>query len=134
MSANLLTMHRYYTNNFPNEVPTKATQGFIVTAAIGLITGRAAPVSFLGGAIAATATLIEAVTRPIIKAVFPDIPFIAKCIQISVPKLMALGLAGSLIPWIGISYKITSVLIPLLAWLALNDRFYERNVAMVEIL
>ena len=105
-----------------------------MTAAIGLITGRAAPVSFLGGAIAATATLIEAVTRPIIKAVFPDIPFIAKCIQISVPKLMALGLAGSLIPWICISYKITSVLIPLLAWLALNDRFYERNVAMVEIL
>ena len=134
MSANLLAIHRSYVNDFPTEVPAKAAQGFIVTAAISLIAGRAANVSFIGGAIAATASVIEALTRPVIRGIFPDNPFIAKSIQICIPKLVALGLAGSLAPWIGLTYKITSVLIPLLAWIALNDRFYERNVGMVEIL
>lgn len=134
MSANLLAIHRGYVNNIPTEVPIKAAQGFIVTAAISLICGRAARVSFLGGAIAATASLIEALTRPVIRGIFPDNPFIAKSIQICVPKLVALGLAGSIAPWIGVTYKMTSILIPLLAWIALNDRFYERNVGMVEVL
>ena len=134
MSANLLAIHRGYVNDFPAEVPTKAAQGFVVTAAVSLISGRAADVSFLGGAIAATASVIEALTRPIVRGIFPDNPFIAKSIQICVPKLVALGLAASLAPWIGVTYKMTNVLIPLVAWVALNDSFYERNVGMVEIL
>lgn len=134
MSASLIAIQNNYVQNFPTEVPTKAAQGFIATATISLIAGCASSVALLGGAIAATATIIEAITRPIIRAIFPETPFIAKLIQICIPKMMALGLAASIAPWIGVSYKMTSILLPLIAWITLNDRFYDRNVAMVEVL
>lgn len=121
-------------DDFPTEVPTKAAQGFIATATISLFTGCAGNVALLGGAIAATATIIEAVTRPIIRAIFSENPRIAKFIQICTPKMMALGLAASIAPWIGVSYRMTSILLPLIAWVTLNERFYERNVGMVEVL
>lgn len=134
MSAVLSAIQNHYIQNFPREVPTKAAQGFITTAVINLVTGSATNVALVGGVIAATATIIEAVTRPIIKTIFPEHPRIAKFIQIAMSKMMALGLAASMAPWLGVAYKITHVLIPLLAWIALNDKFYEKNVGMVEVL
>lgn len=134
MSTTFNTIQNNYIQNFPAEVPTKAAQGFIATATISLISGSGTSVALLGGVIAATATLIEAITRPIIRAIFPETPFIAKCIQIFIPQMIALSLAASIAPWIGLSYKITTIILPLLAWIALNDRFFERNVGMVEIL
>ena len=134
MSVGLTTFQDNYIRNFPTQVPMKAAQGFIATAAIGLIAGTAANIALLGGAIAATATLIEAVTRPIIRAIFPENPFIGRAIQIITPRIMALALAASLAPWVGATYTITNRLLPLLAWLALNNNFYDSNVAMVEVL
>jgi hypothetical protein len=134
MASYISAMQNNYTTNFPAEVPTKAAQGFIITGAVSLLYGSSANVALLGGAIAVTATLIEALTRPIIKAIFPENPFIVKCIQVCVPRILALGGAIALAPWIGVSYEITSFFIPLIAWIALNDRFYERNVGMVEVL
>lgn len=134
MSAVLSAIQNNYVQKFPAEVPTKAAQGFIATAVINILAGSASNVALVGGAIAATATIIEAVTRPIIKAVFPENPGIVKCIQIIMPKMMALSLAASTAPWLGVAYKMTSVLMPLIAWITLNDRFYERNVGMVEVL
>lgn len=123
-----------YINDLPEQVPVKAAQGFVATAAIHVLMGGVAKVALLGGAIVATATLIEAVTRPIIRAIFPEHPFIGRIIQISVPKIAALGIAIAIAPWIGIAYKTTNFLLPLLAWLTLNNNFYERNVGMVEVL
>lgn len=134
MSATLTSIQNNYMQNFPTEVPIKAAQGFIVTATISLIAGYASSIALLGGALAAITTIIEAVTRPIIRAIFPEVPIIAKLIQICVPQMMVLGLADLIAPWIGVSYKMTSILLPLIAWIALNDKFYERNVAMVEVL
>ncbi|HEY5234881.1 MAG TPA: hypothetical protein VIJ14_01785 [Rhabdochlamydiaceae bacterium] len=134
MSVSFNTFPDSYVRNIPAEVPLKAAQGFIVTAAISLIAGNAANIALLGGAIAATATLIEAIARPFIQAVFPDSPFIGMAISIFVPNMLALGLAASLAPWIGISYRVTSSFISILAWLALNQQFYQRNVGMVEVL
>jgi hypothetical protein len=142
VSGSLSAIRTNYIQNFPTELPMKAAQGFIATTVISLITGCAPSVALLGGTIAATATIIEAITRPIIRAIFPETPFIATSIQIFIPQMMALGLADSIAPWIGTSYKTTSILLPLLAWISLNgislngisNGFYGRNVAMVEVL
>ena len=134
MSTSLSAIQNNYIRNFPAEVPIKAAQGFIVTAAINLIAGRAGNVALFGGAIAATSTMIEAVTRPIIRSIFQDHRTIAIFIQIFFPKMIALGLAASIAPWIGVSYKMNSFLLPLIAWIALNHDFFNRNVGMAEML
>lgn len=134
MSVSLGVIQNNYMQSFPTEVPTKTAQGFIITATINLLNGYNCSVALVGGAIAAIATIIEAVTRPIIRAIFSENPNIAKFIQIVIPKMMALGLAALVAPWIGVSYKMTSVLLPIIAWITLNEGFYERNVGMVEVL
>lgn len=134
MSVTLSSIQSNYIKNFPAEVPIKAAQGFIVSVAINLVAGAASNMALVAGAIAATATIIEAVTRPIIKAIFPENPKVATVIQVTMSKTIALGLAASVAPWLGVAYKTTSVFIPIIAWLVLNDRFYERNVGMVEVL
>ena len=134
MSAALSAIQNYYRQNFPTEVPTKAAQGFLATAVMNLLVGSASNVALVGGAIAATATMIEAVTRPIIKAVFPENPGAAQLIPIVMSVVMALNLAASIAPWLGVAYKMTSGLMPLIARLALNNRFYERNVGIVTVL
>lgn len=133
MSVALRSIQNQYMQNFPSQVPTKAAQGFIVTTVINLVKGATGSMALLGGAIAVTATLIEAVTRPIITAVFPKHPTIARCIQIITSTMIALGLAASLAPWIGVVYKTTSIVMPLLAMLLLNDGFYEKNEALVQV-
>src|SRR5580704_13076427 len=98
-----LTLENYFTR-IPDQVPLKAAQSFIATAAINAVFGT--PINaVLGGAIAVTASLIEAVTRPIIEATFPSNSEIALAIQIVVPNLLATGLFISLAPWIGVTYK-----------------------------
>ncbi len=126
--------NNYYVRNFPTEVPMKAAQGFIATAVVNLMVGSAANVALIGGALAVTATLIEAVTRPIIRAVFPQNPLIARIIQIIVPQALAFGLGVAAAPWIGLSYKLSSSIIGFIAWLVLNDGWYNRNVGLVHVL
>ena len=133
MSLNAI--QKSYIRNFPTQVPMKAAQGFVVTLVINLIANNhPSNVALLGGAIAATATVIEALTRPIIKAIFPEHPLITRLIQVITPKVIALSLAASVAPWIGVSYTTTSFVLPLIAWIILNEGFYENNVAMAEVL
>ncbi|OGN56579.1 MAG: hypothetical protein A3D96_04825 [Chlamydiae bacterium RIFCSPHIGHO2_12_FULL_44_59] len=133
-TVTLRTMQDSYVRKFPAEVPIKAAQGFIATTVIHLLLGSASSLALLGGTIAAVATIIEAITRPIINTIFPEHKVIAQCIQIVMPKMMALGLASSRIPWLDTTTStVTFLLVNLIAWPTLNYRFYERNVAMVEI-
>ena len=131
----LNAIQKDYIEKFPKQVPMKAAQGFIATLAINLIVnGHPSNVALLGGAIAVTATVIEALTRPILKAIFPEHPVVIVLIQVITPKIIALSLAASVAPWIGVSYTTTSFVLPLIAWIILNEGFYENNVAMVEVL
>lgn len=123
-----------YTQDFPSELPDKMVQSFVLTTVIDLVAGSSYNVALLGGGIAVTATVIESVTRPILKAIFPKHPTITKCVQVVMPKMMALGLAASLTPWIGVAYKTSWVLFRVVVWVALNQSYYERNVAMTEVL
>lgn len=133
MSAVLSSIQNSYTQNFPAEVPTKAAQGFLATAVINLIFGNAIPVALLRGTIAVTATVIEAVTRPIIKGIFTEYPTVVGVIQIMVPRALALGLATTLAPWIGLTYRTSSFIITFIAWMQLNQDTFARNVGMVEV-
>lgn len=128
------TFQQRYTETFPDFVPLKAAQGFIVTTAISLLAGSAGSVALVGGAIAAAASFIEAITRPIIRDLFRDHQFVAKLIQVCIPQILALGIAASLVPWLAISYKTTSVLLPIIAWISLNEGFYEKNVGVAVVL
>lgn len=136
MSISPVVTSRYnqYVQNLPTEVPRKAAQGFAITATIQLISGSSRNTSIFAGAMAATSTIIEAVTRPIIRAIFPNYPTIAQWIQMLIPRAIALGLASTVSPWIGVSDQIATSLLPILAWWALNGNFYEANVGMVEVL
>lgn len=123
-----------YMQNFPTEVPTKAAQGFIVTAILNILAGRAGSIALLGGTLAAASTVIEAITRPVIKGIFPENPLIAQCIQIFSQKLFVVSVATALTPVLGVTYRATSFVLPIIAWAFLNCQYYEKNIAIAEVL
>jgi hypothetical protein len=99
----------YYVNNFPTDVLTKAAQGFTASTILratfdGVI--RKGPFNvneaLLTGAMAATATVIEAVSRPIIKM------FLPKSFQsyglICYSRITTLGLAYLISSRTGVNY------------------------------
>lgn len=128
-----------YIANLPTEVPMKALQGAVVTVAINLLDSPLSNALY-GGALAALITAVEAATRPLIRSIFPKNPVIARCIQVTISQLMVLGAASAVAPWIGLTFKMRSILIPLVAWFALNGSFsknqtwYDRNVGMASVL
>lgn len=145
MSVALNNIKNKYIQNFPSEVPKKVIQGFIAATTIHLASGYARNVSLVKGAMAATATVIEAITRPILRAVFPQSPQMVSLIQVLMPKIIALSLATSLAPSIVIGYKVadsveaTAVILSIIAWFILNDGFeggntcYKGNTAVAEV-
>ena len=114
-----------YRKDIPVEVALRAAQGFVATAAISLCLGSAIPVVLLGGAIAATATIIEAVTRPLFKALFSV--KVAALGSISIAAPIALGLAASFAPGIGVTYRISSLFFSVTASYVLNCAIAENT-------
>lgn len=127
-------IQREYVDDFPRKLPIKAAQSFVATGVISLISGCSAVVALLAGSIAVLASTIEAVTRPIIKSIFPKNPTIVRAVQIFIPGMIAFGLADIAAPWIGLTYKMTSFLLPLLAFFSLNQNWYEKNKAMAVVI
>ncbi|NGX41622.1 MAG: hypothetical protein KR126chlam4_01465 [Candidatus Anoxychlamydiales bacterium] len=126
-------IQREYVNKFPTKLPIKAAQSFVATGVISLISGCSAVVALLAGSIAILASTIEALTRPIIKSIFPENRLIGLSIQICITQMMALGLIGVAAPWLGVTYKISALLLPLIVWIALNNDFYEKNTAQAVV-
>lgn len=134
MSLALNLFENNYVQGIPREIPLKMAQSFIATTTICLIYDAVVPIALLGGMIAATATVIEALTRPIIESLFAEAPFIGKCIQVAMPPLLTLQFFSLLSPWIGIEYRQTNFLLPWISWYVLNERYQERNLAMAVII
>lgn len=135
MSSLCSRIQNEYINRIPTELPTKASQAFVITGVMSLCCGSTLVVALLGGSIALLASAIEALTRPIIKSIFPNNTFIGKAIQIILPEMTAFGLADIAMPWVGFSYKITGLLLPILAWLSLNNsNWYEENRAIAAVI
>lgn len=133
MAANVNAMQNKYVRLFPSELPMKAAQGFLATMAISLIMGSALNVALFMGAVAVTATLIEAITRPIVRTAFPDNPNIAAGTQIIIPRLLTISLGMQAASWLGTTFRMNGVLLPLLSWFALNEGFYKDNVAVAQV-
>lgn len=119
-----------YARGIPYQVPARAAQSLIITATtvvtISLIVGHAANVALLrgaiiSGAIAALATIIDGVIRPIINAIFKD-----KNLVFFIQMAIAFCLTASISPWMGFSNKVTivTIIINQIAWTVLNDGCY----------
>jgi hypothetical protein len=120
-----------YIENFPRNVPLKMAQGFLATAAINLVFNKGTyRTALLRGSLAALISLVEAVTRPIIKAIFPNTPLAGMIIQIVITPL---SIEWLLEPRIGLSNTRTP-LIPFIAWFILNHGFYGNNEGMAEVI
>jgi hypothetical protein len=117
-------------------MPIKAAQSFVASAAINLFLHSSPATAILGGAIAATASLIEAVTRPIIRTIFPKsdsqgqtpkLPLLAQVTQLLVPSMVARGIASAFAPWIGLTYTTSTIFFTAITWWALNDDVFNKN-------
>ena len=131
MSVNLCNFS-HYSRAFPLDVPIKVAQGFVASVVITLIAGGSGQMALLGGAMAVTATLIGAVIQPILRAVFPQHSRSVGVFLVVIPESITVILADSVAPWIGVSYKATSVVLSVLAFIALNinDFNLRRNMAL----
>ena len=135
-SLNYLTqIQNRYVQDLPDQIMFKTAQGFVATAGISLIYGAAANTALTLGAIAATATLIEAVSRPIIRSLFANTALVT-FFQISLPKMAAFALARSIAPWTSAQVASRS-LSSLITWVMINygaTNPFTNNIAMAEVL
>lgn len=117
-----------YYQHMPTNIPQKAAQGFLLTAAVCLILGGGSVgVAVLGGSIAVTATIIEALIRPVLRKIFPNHPMLRDFMRFGIPITAAFGLAGALVPLVEVSYQTTSLLVSLIGFLAFNPSSEERQ-------
>lgn len=89
----------------PREIPTRAAQSALLTAGLRLFAVSSTPqIALLGGAVAATATLTEAIARPLLKSILPKDSYARTAI------LFAFVLAGgSYLAKELVDYRITSL-------------------------
>jgi hypothetical protein len=127
-----------YVREFPAYVPLKMAQGGIATTALHLLASCEPHVALLWGAMAATATLIEAVTRPIIKSLFSENESLITLTQSCVPRMTVLMFVDSWIPWAGKTYKISILsfqfLISCVLMAIFNEKFYDKKIARIEVI
>jgi hypothetical protein len=123
-----------YRAQLPMQIPRKAAQGFVATVVLQLAVGSTLPLACVGGMIAVTATLVEALARPIIRALFDENPFIVQCMQVTISSGAAFACMHTFAPKFAASYKAVSFWLSFLAWIPLNQDFIGRNVAMAEVL
>lgn len=127
----------------PNDLSTQAFRGFLATTALRLFTSKGSLTQALFvGAVAATATAIEAATRPIIRSMinhyFIETKYndkIEKVIQVSLPKIIAVSLAAPIMSWTGLTSTIiiSSIGTLFATWIFFNEDFYNRNTATIEV-
>lgn len=79
------TLETYY-DKLPQNMCKNATISFFTSAAIYRTGGCDNKTSLAGGACAAMTSVIEALTRPIIRSIFPNHPTLGKWIQLLTPQ------------------------------------------------
>ncbi|MDP1607904.1 MAG: hypothetical protein Q8L98_01160 [Chlamydiales bacterium] len=88
-----------YIDKIPQGILPQVAKGALVTVAISLVLGSPLPIVALGATLAATITVVEAVSRPFFEAVLPNISYVKPFIQIFIPVTIVLSLAFSAAPW-----------------------------------
>jgi hypothetical protein len=122
-------------HHFPKKVPLKALQGFLLTTGVNLCIGSSYRITLVEGSVAVLATLIEAVTRPLIRRIFPENPVVAKVFQNMSSVLGATGLANAVSPWTQVTITPMMALFPIwITLFAFNKHAFEKNEAMTYII
>lgn len=109
-----------YVEKIPTELSKRTAQSFVMTAALNCVATTFSSAMF-GGAVAATATLIEAATRPAIMALFSECPLVARAVQFVAPLYISLAVAAVLAPWLGVTFKASYVVLPIILRLLFNE-------------
>lgn len=123
-----ITKSPSYIEKIPTEVLSQAAKGALATVAISLFLGSTAPNVALGAALAATITVVEAVSHPFFDAVLPNIPFVKPFVQFAIPAFFVLNLAFSTAPWLEVNPFI--VRLPAIFLLNLHWR-NEKNITAI---
>ncbi|PIS01964.1 MAG: hypothetical protein COT85_07420 [Chlamydiae bacterium CG10_big_fil_rev_8_21_14_0_10_42_34] len=134
MTSIIRPLSQKYIDQFPADLPRKSAQAFVATATIGLIYGTAINVSMFGGAVAALATVIETITRPIIGPVFYDSPIAQEVIQTFIPWFIATQLGEMTAPMLGLSFKVSLSILSVIGWNLLNASPFENKKALAFVL
>jgi hypothetical protein len=132
-----------YMDDFPENLPRATAQAFIATTIIGACLGATIPNAALLGAVAATATLLDAVCRPIFRAIFaPETKateLAAKFLSVGGARLAALHLIASINPWTASVCAATKgfftvrYAVGACSTLLLNNGIDEKNHAFVNV-
>lgn len=127
MLPDFTAIHDYYNRRLPDGVPFKVAFSFVGIAAVHLYVGCSMPVALAMGTIAATAIIIESVTRPIIQDIFPDHPLVVRAIQ-SVCQCCVVFNLCSLSPWVDVNNRAASSMGTLWTILNIYNNPLARNV------
>lgn len=129
-SASINNSYQDYVNNLPQNIPLKAAQSFVISSVLQMtISGGLLAAGIVSGSLAAVASLVEACVRPIFKKIFPENLYIAHIISYGLAHGVTLGFCNILLPWVGISLKVTPIVIDLILFYCLNYGYGSRNEA-----
>lgn len=135
MQAMLNTFTEYkddYIDKLPSDILKRTAQGFFIAATLSVISGSAGSAVLIAGALAASVTLVEAVTRPIIKSIFDDMSVSLTC-SIIFTRLIVMTAASVFVPSIVFKNTIGNSIINYLFFFYINEtknKYYSMNQAM----
>ena len=125
-----------FSNSYMRYIPSgkvaAATEGLMITTAFQLLRDTSTNAALRCGALSVTATLVEAATRPVIRAILPNHPNLARFIQSIAPIMIVVGLFAPLAPGIQISCELAA-LIGLVRYFLTNNghNFYGYNSSAI---
>lgn len=123
-----------YVQQFPERVPLKMAQSFVASSAIHLLFGASVNVTLIGGAVAALATVVEAIARPVFKSIFPEHSWVASNVSILAAYSIAICAANAVAPWLRTADAIGVFGMALFGALLFNDDYFEKNDGFMFIL
>ena len=92
-------------NGIPREIPTRAAQSALLTAGLRLFAVSSTPkIALIGGCVAATATIVEAIARPVLASILPRDSYVRTAIQFALTVACGTHLAKELV-----NYRISSL-------------------------
>lgn len=118
-----------FIQELPTQIPQKAMQGALATAAIKISLGAPRNMALAGAGIAASMTLIDALMRPVLKNTFPQNKLIA-----AIVNSVFFGAAYNVFTqaagrYVGTPYKISNLFLSLAATFFLNNQVDYQNRA-----
>jgi hypothetical protein len=91
--------------NVCQDITQKSLQSAVLSVAVHVIAGSAYNVAIVGGALAVTATVIEALVRPLLLGIFPENPWIPAMLTFGAILIAMNDLGQSASSKMGVRYE-----------------------------